>query len=91
MFDRLHHVAVICADYERARHFYADVLGFAVIREVWRAERRSWECDLALGGGAMIELFSFPDPPPRPTRPVCPSNSMKIDRPGSARGAGHSG
>lgn len=53
----------------RARHFYADVLGFAVIREVWRAERRSWKCDLALGGGAMIELFSFPDPPPRPTRP----------------------
>ncbi|MCF4167284.1 VOC family protein [Zavarzinia compransoris] len=69
MLDRLHHVAVICADYQRSRHFYAEVLGLAVIREVWRAERQSWKCDLAIGPHAMIELFSFPDPPPRVSRP----------------------
>lgn len=69
MLDRLHHVAVICSDYPRSRHFYAEVLGLPVIREVWREARRSWKCDLAVGNHAMIELFSFPDAPPRPSRP----------------------
>lgn len=69
MLVRIHHVAVICSDYERSRHFYADVLGLSVIREVWRAERQSWKCDLAVGNHAMIELFSFPAPPPRVSRP----------------------
>lgn len=68
MLDAIHHVAVIASDYGRARHFYAEVLGLRVIREVWRAERGSWKCDLAVGS-AQIELFSFPEPPPRPSRP----------------------
>lgn len=68
MLDAIHHVAVIASDYARSRHFYAEVLGLAVIREVWRAERQSWKCDLAIGT-AQIELFSFPDTPPRPSRP----------------------
>ena len=38
------------------------------MREVWREERLSWKCDLALGT-SRIELFSFPDPPPRPSFP----------------------
>lgn len=68
MLDAIHHVAVIASDYARSRHFYAEVLGLPVIREVWRAERQSWKCDLAIGS-AQIELFSFPDTPPRPSRP----------------------
>lgn len=68
MLDALHHVAVIASDYARSRHFYVDTLGLTVIREVFRTERRSWKCDLAVGTG-QIELFSFPDPPPRPSRP----------------------
>lgn len=68
MLDAIHHVAVIASDYARSKHFYADVLGLPVIREVWRAERQSWKCDLAIGA-AQIELFSFPNPPPRPSRP----------------------
>ncbi len=68
MLDAIHHVAVIASDYERSKRFYAEVLGLRVIREVWRAERRSWKCDLAVGS-AQIELFSFPEPPPRPSRP----------------------
>lgn len=68
MLDAIHHVAVIASDYARSKHFYAEVLGLPVIREVWRAERQSWKCDLAIGA-AQIELFSFPDTPPRPSRP----------------------
>ena len=64
----IHHIAIICSDYARSRTFYVDILGFGVIREVWRDERQSWKCDLD-AGNAQIELFSFPAPPPRPTRP----------------------
>lgn len=64
----IHHIAIIGSDYARSRHFYVDILGFAVLNEVYRAERDSWKCDLAVGG-AQIELFSFPNPPPRPSPP----------------------
>jgi glyoxylase I family protein len=64
----IHHIAIICSDYERSRAFYRDILGFPVIREAYRAERQSWKCDLD-AGNAQIELFSFPAPPPRPSRP----------------------
>ncbi|MEA3389180.1 SMU1112c/YaeR family gloxylase I-like metalloprotein [Sphingobium sp. CCH11-B1] len=64
----IHHIAIICADYERSRAFYRDILGFPVLREAYRAERQSWKCDLD-AGNAQIELFSFPAPPPRPSRP----------------------
>ncbi|MFC3441972.1 VOC family protein [Sphingobium rhizovicinum] len=64
----IHHIAIICSDYERSRAFYRDIVGFPVIREVWRAERESWKCDLD-AGNAQIELFSFPTPPARPSRP----------------------
>jgi len=64
----LHHVAIIASDYDRSKTFYTDILGFRVIREVWRAERRSWKCDLTIPG-AQIELFTFPEAPPRPSRP----------------------
>ena len=65
---QVHHIAIIASDYERSRSFYADMLGFPIIREVYREERRSWKCDLD-AGNAQIELFSFPDPPPRPSYP----------------------
>ena len=65
---RIHHVAIICSDYDRSRRFYVEVLGFPVIREVFREERNSWKCDLD-AGNAQIELFSFPTPPPRPSYP----------------------
>ncbi|GAN54221.1 SMU1112c/YaeR family gloxylase I-like metalloprotein [Tanticharoenia sakaeratensis] len=68
MLRSIHHVAIIASDYERSRAFYRDILGLHVIREIWRAERRSWKCDLAIGD-SQIELFSFPEPPARPSRP----------------------
>lgn len=66
---RAHHVAIICSDYERSKRFYAETLGLAVVREVHRADRDSYKLDLALADGTQIELFSFPDPPPRPSYP----------------------
>jgi glyoxylase I family protein len=66
---RLHHVAIIGSDYRRSKHFYTEVLGFSVLAETFRAERNSYKLDLALPGGGQIELFSFPNPPPRPSRP----------------------
>lgn len=66
---RLHHVAVIGSDYQRSKHFYTEVLGFSVLAETFRAERHSYKLDLALPGGGQIELFSFPNPPARPSRP----------------------
>jgi glyoxylase I family protein len=62
-------VALIVSDYPRAKRFYTEILGFPVVAETWRAERLSHKLDLAVPGGTQIELFSFPDPPPRPTRP----------------------
>ncbi|HVR55192.1 MAG TPA: VOC family protein, partial [Pseudorhodoferax sp.] len=66
---RIHHVAIICADYARSKHFYTQVLGLRILAEHERAERRSHKLDLALPDGSQLELFSFPDPPPRASRP----------------------
>jgi glyoxylase I family protein len=69
LLQAVHHIAVICSDYSRSKTFYTDVLGLRVIREVYRSGRDSWKLDLALGDQYIIELFSFPDPPPRISRP----------------------
>lgn len=66
---RLHHIAIICSDYEKSKRFYTDVLGFQIDQEVYREERKSYKLDLSLNGQYLIELFSFPDPPRRPIRP----------------------
>jgi glyoxylase I family protein len=69
MLLSLHHAAIICSDYARSKAFYTEVLGLEVLAENYRAERGSWKLDLGLPDGAQIELFSFPDPPERPTGP----------------------
>ncbi|ALV05344.1 SMU1112c/YaeR family gloxylase I-like metalloprotein [Roseateles depolymerans] len=69
MLKRLHHAAIICSDYPRSRHFYTEVLGLKVLAEHYREARRSYKLDLALPDGSQIELFSFPDAPPRPSYP----------------------
>jgi glyoxylase I family protein len=66
---RTHHVAVICSDYERSKRFYTEILGLEVVREVNRIERQSYKLDLRLPDGTQIELFSFPNPPKRPSYP----------------------
>lgn len=65
----IHHVALICSDYPRSKRFYTQVLGLRVLAEVYREARDSYKLDLALPDGGQLELFSFPDPPPRPSYP----------------------
>lgn len=65
----IHHVALICSDYAASRAFYVDLLGLRVIAEHYREARDSWKLDLGLPDGTQIELFSFPAPPSRPSRP----------------------
>lgn len=67
--NKVHHIAIICSDYEYSKRFYTEVLGFDIVQETFRAARQSWKLDLSLQGMYVIELFSFPDPPPRPSRP----------------------
>lgn len=69
MFEGFHHVAMIVSDYTASKRFYTETLGFAVIAETFRAERNSWKLDLRVPGGAQLELFSFPNPPKRPSTP----------------------
>ena len=67
--NRVHHIAIICSDYERSLEFYIRVLGFTVLAENYREESQSFKTDLVLGNEYVIELFSFPSPPARPSRP----------------------
>ena len=66
---KIHHIAIICSDYKISKKFYAEILGLNIIREVYREERKSYKLDLAIGDDYVIELFSFPNPPKRPSRP----------------------
>lgn len=66
---QVHHIAIIASDYQLSKHFYCDILGFTLEAEAYREARDSWKGDLALNGQYVIELFSFPFPPARPSRP----------------------
>ncbi|PRY37595.1 glyoxylase I family protein [Spirosoma oryzae] len=69
LLKAIHHVAIICADYERSKQFYTETLGLTIVQETYRAERQSYKLDLAVNGHYQIELFSFPNPPARPSKP----------------------
>jgi len=65
----IHHIAIICSNYESSKNFYVNILGFTIVKETYRADRDSYKLDLALQGDYIIELFSFPNPPARPSQP----------------------
>ena len=67
--NKIHHVAIICSDYAVSKQFYTEILGFEIEAEVFREARNSWKLDLKVAGKYQIELFSFPDPTNRPSRP----------------------
>lgn len=69
--SKIHHIAIICSDYEKSKHFYTKILGFAIINETFRAERNSYKLDLRVGNNDQIELFSFPSPAPRSNPENC--------------------
>jgi glyoxylase I family protein len=66
---KIHHVAMICSDYEVSKKFYVDVLQFSIITETYRRDRDSYKLDLKVSETDTLELFSFPTPPLRPSKP----------------------
>lgn len=69
MLQGVHHIAIICSDYKKSKAFYTTILGLKIIKETYREHRDSYKLDLALNGEYVIELFSFPTPPKRTSRP----------------------
>ncbi|WP_205943507.1 SMU1112c/YaeR family gloxylase I-like metalloprotein [Pedobacter polaris] len=69
MLNRIHHIAIICTNYSVSKDFYVNKLGFKILAEVYREERKSYKLDLAINGVYQIELFSFENPAQRPSRP----------------------
>lgn len=66
---KVHHIAIICRDYKVSKAFYLNILGLKLEQEIYRQERQSFKADLSLNGEYILELFSFPSPPSRPSRP----------------------
>lgn len=69
MIKGFHHIAIIASDYTQSKRFYTQILGAEIINETYREARQSYKLDLRFADGSQIELFSFPNPPPRPTMP----------------------
>ena len=67
--NKVHHIAIISSNYDVSKKFYTQVLGFKIVQEIYRKERDSFKLDLSLNGQYLIELFSFPSPPKRVSRP----------------------
>lgn len=65
----VHHIAIICSNYEVSKQFYTEFLKLNSIAETYREERQSYKLDLAIGNTYCIELFSFPNTPERVSRP----------------------
>ncbi|NJB82364.1 SMU1112c/YaeR family gloxylase I-like metalloprotein [Wenyingzhuangia aestuarii] len=66
---KIHHIAIICIDYQKSKEFYTQILGLTIKQETYRPERNSYKLDLCLNNEYIIELFSFPNPPNRPSKP----------------------
>ena len=69
LFDSIDHIAIISSDYQKAKDFYVDKLGFKVRREVERKDRDDFIITLEAPNGILIELFIEKNPPRRVTRP----------------------
>ena len=67
--SKIHHIAIIVSDYEAAKDFYVNKLGFSVIRENYRPERKDWKLDLRVNEHTELELFAEENPPKRVNRP----------------------
>ena len=63
-----HHIAIIASDWEKAREFYVEKLGFELIREVYRPEIGDY-LRMLTQGDTTLELFIKPDYPERVTNP----------------------
>ena len=78
--SKIHHIAIIVSDYEASKDFYVNKLGFSVIRENYRPERKDWKLDLRVNEHTELEIFAEENPPKRVNRPVRISKSSKCNR-----------
>ena len=67
--NQIHHIAIIVSDYQRSRRFYVDLLGFPVIRENYREEKKDWKLDLKINENTELEIFAPENPPKRLSYP----------------------
>ena len=68
VLDKQHHIAVICSDWEQAREFYVNKLGFELIREAYRPAQNDYLRMLKLGE-TTLEIFINPGNPERVNNP----------------------
>ena len=68
VLGKQHHIAVISSDWEKAREFYIEKLGFQMIREVYRPAQDDW-LRMLRQGETTLELFIRPDAPQRVNNP----------------------
>ena len=68
VLGKQHHIAVICSNWDAAREFYVNKLGFELIREVYRPAQNDYLRMLQLGE-TTLELFIRPDAPQRVNNP----------------------
>ena len=66
--NKQHHIAIICSDWDKARDFYIDKLGFQMFREVYRPEVDDY-LRMLRQGDTVLELFIKPEAPQRVTNP----------------------
>ena len=67
--NKIHHIAIICSDYQKSKEFYVNILGLKIIKEIYRKDRESYKLDLEVGEDYQIELFSFPKSSKRSSYP----------------------
>ena len=66
--QKQHHIAIICSDWEKAKQFYVEKLGFELIKEAYRPAQDDYLRMLKLGE-TVLELFIMPQNPERVTNP----------------------
>ena len=71
MLENIHHIAIICSDYDSAIKFYVDGLGLSVLSDTPRPEKNDRIIMLSLGerSDTQVELFIKSDAPVRPSYP----------------------
>ncbi len=66
--NKQHHIAIIASDWDKAKEFYIDKLGFEMFREVYRPEVDDY-LRMLRQGDTVLELFIKPDYPERVNNP----------------------
>ncbi|MGR3741988.1 SMU1112c/YaeR family gloxylase I-like metalloprotein [Companilactobacillus sp. DQM5] len=68
-FDSIHHIAIIASNYDKAKQFYVDILGFKIIRENSRSEKNDTKLDLKINDNTELEIFIKEESPNRLSYP----------------------